>query len=132
MGLLADTGPFVAETIAVLVVLGCAVAIADTAFTLRETIIERQKAGTEVVLIDIANANVRREVFRICELAALLLVGLNATRGVPIVLFGRMMILYVVIMLSANARLDRHERRRTDTLIRETHVKKKQREEYEG
>lgn len=122
LGLAIDVVPAYAVTaIAALWILGTVLGIIDTFTTLREVRVERARAlsAADEVLIDMADGNVRREYFRLLELLAILVVGLVALGGIgtnPVL--GRLLILYVVILLISNARLDRIERSSTDALIR--------------
>lgn len=116
--------PLVVTGIAALWCVGAIIGIVDTVQTLTEVQEERRRAGYDEILIDIASANVRRECFRLLELIAIFVVGLIALAGVgqnPVL--GRLLILYVVILLIANARLDRYERKGTDQLIRQARLK---------
>lgn len=99
-------------------ILGTLLGIIDTAQTLRETVIERKEAGADEILSSIANANIRRETFRLAELLLLLLVGVIAVTGTAATLLSRLSVLAVVVLLVTNARLDRSERHDTDHLIR--------------
>jgi hypothetical protein len=119
LGYIADTDTSTVMDIAILWSIGTLWGLVTTSLTLRDTIIERKNAGVDPVLIRIANANVRREGFRLIELAALLTVGLLIVAAVNNVLLSRLCILVVVILLVANSVLDRFERYRTDAIIRQ-------------
>ena len=104
--------------IAALWVLGTVLGILDTFRTFGETNEERQQARDDPVLATIAGGNVRRELFRMLELFALLIVGSIAITGTVATVFSRLLVLFVVIMIVTNAHLDRRERRTTDDLIK--------------
>lgn len=98
----------------------CALGLIDTIYTLRDAAIERRRARSDQVLIEMSDANIRRECFRFLEILSLLLIGMAVLTGLardnPILT--RLLLLYLAILLNSNARLDRSERRRTDDLIR--------------
>lgn len=108
------------QIIALLWILGCIIGLWSTIGTLYETIVERQQTRSDPILTNIANANIRREAFRTCELIALTAVGAVAVTGVTATVQSRLGVLFVVIMLVWNAYLDRRERADTDELIRES------------
>jgi hypothetical protein len=118
IGLVLGVSPVVTQVVIVLWMLGAGLGMIDTAITLREAMAEREVADKHPVLIDIANANVRRECFRLLELAALFGIGVVALGALPS-LVASMLLLYFEILLIANARLDRRERHNTDHLLRQ-------------
>ncbi len=133
VGLAVDVVPPVAvQIIAAIWVIGTMVGCLDTVLTLRQARVEQRTAYVrgDIVLVDMAAANVRRELFRLLELISLCIIGLLALHGVGTsVVISRLLILYVVVLLVSNARLDRQERRRTDELVRE---RRRVTQEYEG
>jgi hypothetical protein len=123
VGLAVDVVPPVAvQVIAAVWVIGTMLGCLDTIVTLRQARVEQRTAHArnDIVLVDMATANVRRELFRLLELVSLCIIGLLALRGPGTsVVVSRLLILYVVMLLVSNARLDRQERKRTDELVRQ-------------
>lgn len=79
----------------------------------------RERRKVEKTLRLIADANMRREIFRTVEFLALLIIGLSILSGNAIVFLTRFLLVLVVALLFGNTILDLQERRQTSAVLRQ-------------
>lgn len=95
--------------------------IITTAWTARDCWLERvamlEANRRDRVLRLIADANVRRELIRVCKLVALLIVGASVLTGHSDPTINRTLIISVVVAMVLNSILDRVERRETARIL---------------
>ena len=102
--------------------------LVTTLWTVRDTLLERMRlrqfyAGhgetPDHVLEMISSANVRRESFRAAVFAVLCVICTTIILGLATATTGRVLLNCVLLLLLANSRLDRFERKRSSELLRD-------------